>query len=203
MITAGVCLNHERAIGLRLPELRYDGLQDLKQRLAADPLRFISGDLEDFRRAGNPVRLAQLGAILAASDQPSWSPQQTALISWNGGGGVRANQTYWDDYRRHGRETGRGTFFVPTLPSIPACEAAITLDIHGPVCHLQTAPHTRLLLEHISDLLHAEPLLRQIMLAEIHEDQACLLLCDRHPSPLPDCPDLSTLFRQCQTETMP
>lgn len=203
MITGGVCLNLRQAVRLHRGELRYDDLHGLKQRLCQDPLNFVRGDLEDFRRAGNPVRLAQLGALLAASDHPGWSPEQTALIGWNGGGCTRANQTYWDDYRRHGRDTGRGTFFVPTLPSIPACEAAITLNIQGPVCYLQTAARTGLLQEHIDDLLHAEPSLRQILIAEIHEEQACLLLCDRQPQILPDCPDLLALFRQLQQETKP
>lgn len=131
MISGGVYLDLRHAVRLNHAEITYDGLGDLKRIITSDPKKFIPGDLEDFRRACDPVRLAQLGALLTASDLADWSPNQTALIGWNGCGCTQANQKYWDDYLQHGRETGRGTLFVPTLPSIPMCEAAITLKFRG------------------------------------------------------------------------
>ena len=203
MITAGVCLTLQQAVCLRRETLAYDGLGELKKLIVAAADRFVPGDLEDFRRACDMVRLAQLGAILAASDRCTWSPAGTALIGWNGCGCTPANQAYWDDYQQHGRETGRGMFFVPTLPSIPVCEAAITLHLQGPVCYIRTPPQTRKLQEHLDDLFSDDATIRQIMLAEIHVDHACLLLCDRQPGPLPDHNDLTAVFWQAKKDLTP
>ncbi|NLF93326.1 MAG: hypothetical protein GX564_05510 [Oligosphaeraceae bacterium] len=202
MITAAACLDCQKALLLHGPELGYNDLNELRKIITADLQPRITADLEDFRRAGNPVRLAQLGAILAASDCPEWSPADTACIGWNGESCTQANRTYWDDFLAHGRETGRGMFFVPTLPSIPACEAAITLKIHGPVWYFSTAADTGLLFAALEDLLQANPTLRQVLVAEIHASAACLLLWRPSGTPLPRCQTLKELFfhlRNCRS----
>ncbi len=199
MIIAGAYLNLQQALMLQQEPLHYNGLSELKKIITSDRQRFSSGDLEDFRRANDSVRLAQLGALLTASDSPDWSADGTACIGWNGCGCTQANKTYWDDYLAYGRETGRGTFFVPTLPSIPACEAAITLKIHGPVWYFSTPQNTQPLFATLEDLLASTPALRQVLIAEIYSETACLLLWQPGGSE-PDCQTLKDLFFQRKNE---
>jgi hypothetical protein len=194
MITAAAYLDCQKALLLHRPGLDYSDLSELKKIITTGLQPRIAADLEDFRRAGSAVRLAQLGAILVASDCPEWSSADTACIGWNGEGCAQANRTYWDDFLAHGRETGRGMFFVPTLPSIPACEAAITLKIHGPVWYFSTAADTRLLFAVLEDLFYGNPTLRQVLIAEINTDSACLLLWRPSGTPLPSCQTLKELF---------
>ncbi|MGI6354745.1 MAG: hypothetical protein GX937_02280 [Lentisphaerae bacterium] len=94
-------------------------------------------DLSDFRRAGPNVKRTILAAILAAIDcGTQWQPDATALLGWNGDGCAAENALFWQDYVTNGRTQGRGTLFVPTLCSIPLCEAAIALGIHGAAAYL-------------------------------------------------------------------
>ena len=159
-------------------EIPCPDLGALKQALAEDA-SLIQGDLSDFRRAADNVRLAQLGGLLCASALGNaWSPEETALIGLNGNGCARNNRLYWNDFIAHGRETGRASLFVPTLPSIPVCEAAIALGIHGPVRYLKTAtePQTAELLE---EMFASDAPLRQIMTVEVADDGANVRLLAR------------------------
>jgi len=194
MIVAGTFLDFQKALLLHRQGLEYNDLSELRKMLTAEPRSFVAGDLEDFRRAGTAVRLAQLGAILTASECPDWSAAESACIGWNGEGCTQANRTYWDDFLEHGRETARGTFFVPTLPSIPACEAAITLKIHGPVWYLSTAADTRMLFAALEDLLEGSPAIRQVLLVEVYSRAACLLLWRPSRASLPGFTTLQELF---------
>ena len=54
------------------------------------------------------------------------------------------DSAYWKDYIAHGRRRGRGTLFVDTLASIPLCEVAIALQLHGPAGYLQGKSHDEL-----------------------------------------------------------
>ena len=152
----------------------FTSLPELRQTICDSP-DFMQGDLADFRRAADNVRLAQLGTILCASALPDWSPEGTALIGLNGDGCAHNNRLFWDDFTTHGRESGRATLFVPTLPSIPVCEAAITLGIHGPVRYLKTEADTQTD-ELLADMFASDVLLRQIMTAEITIDKAIVNL---------------------------
>ena len=198
MIVAGTFLDFQKALLLHRQCLEYSDLSELKRMITAAPSSFVAGDLEDFRRAGNAVRLAQLGAILTASECPDWSAADTACIGWNGAGCTQANRTYWDDFLEHGRETARGTLFVPTLPSIPACEVAITLKIHGPVWYFSTESDTRMLFAALEDLLEGNPAIRQVLIAEIYAEAACLLLWRPSITPLPTFSTLKELFFHLQ-----
>ena len=152
----------------------FASLPELRQAICNSP-DCVQGDLADFRRAADNVRLAQLGALLCASALLQWNPEGTALIGLNGGGCAHNNRLFWDDFTTHGRETGRATLFVPTLPSIPVCEAAITLSIHGPVRYLKTESDAQTI-ELLADMFASDPLLRQIMTAEITIDKAIVNL---------------------------
>ncbi|NLF61019.1 MAG: hypothetical protein GX574_07675 [Lentisphaerae bacterium] len=114
----------------------FTDLSDLRDQITSRP-ECPSCDLSDFRRAGPNVKRAILVAILAAIDcGPQWRPDATALLGWNGEGCAAENALFWQDYVANGRTQGRGALFVPTLCSIPLCEAAITLGIHGPAAYL-------------------------------------------------------------------
>ena len=145
--------------------LPFASLPELRQAICDSP-DCVQGDLADFRRAADNVRLAQLGTLLCASAVSDWTPEGTALIGLNGGGCAHNNRLFWDDFTTHGRESGRATLFVPTLPSIPVCEAAITLSIHGPVRYLKTESDAQTN-ELLADMFATDSLLRQIMTVEI------------------------------------
>lgn len=95
-------------------------------------------DFSDYRRASPQTRYAMLAVASAADgDMSRW-----AVIGWNGAGCGAENRAYWDDYVRAGRETARASLFVPTLPSIPACEAAIAIGARGECCYYRTDEDT-------------------------------------------------------------
>ncbi len=145
--------------------LSFSHLSELKDTICAE-FPHIQADLTDFRRAADNVRLAQLGCILCAATTSDWSPVGTALIGLNGDGSAHNDRLFWNDFVAHGRDCGRASLFVPTLPSIPVCEAAITLGIQGPVRYLMTesAEQTE---EQLSDMFASDNTLRQIMTVEI------------------------------------
>ena len=91
----------------------------------------------DFRRASLTVKHAILAAAkLKERLGAGWRPEQITLLG-TGGDGVRfSNPAYWQDYVSHGSRRGRGTLFVDTLASIPLCEVAIALQLHGPAGYL-------------------------------------------------------------------
>lgn len=193
MIIAGAYITENQAVTLSQKSFHFDGLSEMKTLIQSAPEQFVTADLENFRRAGTAVRLAQLSSILAVSDIPTWNSTDTACLGWNGAGCSLANQAYWDDYLAHGRETGRGTLFVPTLPSIPICEAAIALHIHGPTWHCKTAAYTQLLFDVLEDL-HAEtPEIKQALICEVNDHHACALLW-KPGEKEPACQNLTELF---------
>ncbi|MCQ2396119.1 MAG: hypothetical protein MJ106_00265 [Lentisphaeria bacterium] len=91
----------------------------------------------DFRRAGLATRHAMLAAAKCAAEAgANWQSDEITVIGIEGDGCKYSNAAYWQDYVVHGRNRGRGTLFVDTLSSIPACEAAIALQLHGPAGYL-------------------------------------------------------------------
>ena len=91
----------------------------------------------DFRRAS----LAVKHAILAAAKLKErvgnvWRPEEITIIGSGGDGTRYSNPAYWQDYITHGSRRGRGTLFVDTLASIPLCEVAIALQLHGAAGYL-------------------------------------------------------------------
>ena len=155
----------------------FENLVDLKQKITDVP-EFVQGDLADFRRAADTVRLSQLAALLCASSVPNWSAENTALIGFNGDGCKHNNKAYWEDVVAHNYDNGRATLFVPTLPSIPVCETAITLGIKGPVRYLRTQSEEDVQ-RHLHNIFAFDASLKQIMTAEITQDTAVVRLYKR------------------------
>ena len=156
--TATIDLDSSTAtMSSREQPIAFESLQQLKQ-LMTDSSDFIQGDLADFRRAADNVRLAQLATILCASNLgDKWSSEGTALIGINGDGCALNNRLFWDDFISHGHDNGRASLFVPTLPSIPVCEAVRYI----------AAESAALLEEAISDMFATDSTLRQIMTVEL------------------------------------
>ena len=71
--------------------LPFASLPELRQAICDSP-DCVQGDLADFRRAADNVRLAQLGTLLCASAVSDWTPEGTALIGLNGGGCAHNNR---------------------------------------------------------------------------------------------------------------
>ena len=158
--------------------LPFADLGELRQAMAEDAA-LLQGDLADFRRAADNVRLAQLGSLLCASAlADAWSPEATAIIGLNGDGCAHNNRLFWDDFNAHGRDTGRASLFVPTLPSIPVCEAAIALGVHGAVRYLKTADKAQTC-ELLEEMFASDSQLRQIMTIEISASGAAIRLLGR------------------------
>lgn len=160
-------------------------------RLILAELPFIpKGDMDDFGRGSIAVRYAMLAAILTAGDSAEGIPEGTGIIGWNGRGCVKENLRYWQDYTGNGKIAGRGGLFVATLPTIPYCEAAITLNCHGPSGYFHTEADTAKLFELVSNRDKGH-----YIVGEITENSACmLLLSGKGVNTLPPQPDLETLF---------
>jgi len=168
----------------------FPDLKALRDHL--ETLDFIpAGDTGDFGRGGPAVRRLILAALLTAGDYGSVPPESTGIIGWNGDGCAAENRRFWDDYSGSGRESGRGGLFVATLPTIPFCEAAITLGCHGPCAYLRTADSTGVLRETLDAFPRG-----MYLVGETGAGSVCLLLVDSaaETADLPDLPDLRSLF---------
>lgn len=150
-----------------------NALSTERDRLVGQGL-FTLEDSADFRRAGLAVKHAILAAAKCAQVAgTAWNPNEVTILGHDGDACLFSNPAYWQDYTAHGRNRGRGTLFVDTLSSIPICEAAIALRLHGPAGYLHGLPpellrhtcHTPLLLEISATQAHAEAKLLKMMMA--------------------------------------
>ena len=137
MIETGMAVVSETRIVMRNRNLvlEADNPAGLISALTALPGIPAAG-LQDFRRGCGKVKAAMLGAIAALYDAGLAPSSRLALIGSGSDGSRTENLAYWQDYTEHGRDGGRGQFFVGTLPTTPLCEAAIALSLHGPAFYL-------------------------------------------------------------------
>lgn len=148
------------------------------------------GDLDDFGRGSIAVRYSVLAALFAAGDAGGDLPVDTTVVGWNGRGCTVENLRYWQDFTDNQKAGGRGSLFVATLPTIPYCEAAITLGLHGPSLYLQTEPRTSALFS----ILASRPT-GCCLAGEIKDDSACFFLLDNTPGgTVPEADTLEALF---------
>ena len=132
-------------------------------------------DFSDYRRASQQTRYAMLAvASVASAGMSDW-----AVIGWNGAGCAAENRAYWDDYVAAGRESARGSLFVPTLPSIPACEAAIAIGAHAESGYYRTAPDTGEIADIIEDMMQSSPWIAGVIVVESHVDGAAAIAVPR------------------------
>lgn len=107
----------------------------LKRLLAAEAMQ--EADWADFRRAGDQEKLSILAAVGTMLDVGrDRMDAATGILGWNGAGCGVADARFWRDYRDNDG-LGRGGLFVGTLHSIPLCEAAIALGVHGASSYLR------------------------------------------------------------------
>ena len=159
---------------------------ELRHHLAELP--FIpAGDWSDFGRGSHAVRYLMLGAVLTAGDSGEPLPEDTAVFGWNGDGCTAENLHFWQDYVRNGRVNGRGSLFVATLPTIPYCEAAITLGCRGGTAYFQTERSTAALLR----LLSGRPAGR-CLIGEVTENSVCMFLLETGGA-MPELPEAESL----------
>ena len=188
-ILAGSWIDEQRAVHLlkRRETLGpFADLNELRHHLAGLP-SIPACDWSDFGRGSQAVRYLMLGAVLTAGDFGETLPQETGVLGWNGDGCTAENLHFWEDYVLHGREAGRGGLFVATLPTIPFCEAAITLGCHGPSAYFRTENSTRILFQ----LLAGRPA-GKYLTGEVRDNSVCMLLLETGGM-LPDVPDFPTL----------
>lgn len=132
-------------------------------------------DFADYRRASSQVRCVMLAvASVSRGDMSRW-----AVIGWNGAGCSQENRVYWDDYVAAGRESARASLFVPTLPSISVCEAAIAVGAHGECCYYRTAADTGLLAEIVEDMFSASRCLDGVVVVESRPGAAVAIALKR------------------------
>ena len=182
-----------RTLGRRAGFGPYPDLNTARKELLALP-GVPQSDLADFGRGGTAVRRVMLTALLAAWDAGGKLPENTGVFGWNGDGCTAENLAYWRDYVGCGRTAGRGSLFVATLPTIPYCEAAITLRCRGPVAYLRTGEDTALLW---SALAAAPP--GTYLCGELARDTVCVLAAEnRGGDPPPACRTLAELFAELE-----
>lgn len=168
---------------------KFDSWNALRLQLLKEPA-LPELDWEDFGRGADSVRQIMLCAALTALDAPETPWSRCAVIGWNGDGCGAENQRYFDDYLASGRSGGRGSLFVPTLPSIPFCEAAIMLKCHGCGGYFATAASTAALAGILPEGI--------FLLGSITEAYSALMLWENEDQngALPEAADLKMLFEK-------
>jgi hypothetical protein len=114
-----------------------DGIAGLYQEIKGSET-IPSVRFDNFRRAGEKARLAVLGSHLAFADAGLSHGGNVAVLGWGGEESISENREYFTDYAVNGRFLGRSQLFVGTLPTTPLCEAAICLNLHGPVFYFHS-----------------------------------------------------------------
>ncbi len=171
-----------------------DGIAGIYREIASSKI-IPRMRLDNFRRAGEKARLAMLGSLLAFADAGSPFADNTAVIGWGGEESVSENRAYFTDYAVNGRLLGRGQLFIGTLPSTPLCEAAICLNLHGPVFYFQSDCGLDSVLAEAESLLSAKPAGQALLLGISCGALLALLL-----EPAGDVHDFS---QSPQTDDMP
>ncbi len=181
-------------LGRKLRFAGVDGERELRDEILSLP-DCPEADLGDFGRGAPPVRRMMLAALLCAWDHGETIPADTGVIGWNGSGCAAEDRRFWRDYVDCGKEAGRGGLFVPTLPTIPYDEAAISLGCHGPSFYLRTPASTAELWNILSGCPEG-----LYIVGELSADSACAMLTDNRETPaeLPDRPTLTELFRELE-----
>jgi hypothetical protein len=114
-----------------------DGIAGIhREIIAAKTIPLMRFD--NFRRAGEKARLAMLGSALAFADAGASDGGNVAVIGWGGEESTIENRTYFTDYAVNGRFLSRSQLFIGTLPTTPLCEAAICLNLHGPIFYFHS-----------------------------------------------------------------
>ena len=150
---------------------------------------------DNFRRAGEKARLAVIGATLAFYDAGLSPGGNIAVIGLGGEESIMENRTYFNDYAVNGRFLARSQLFIGTLPTTPLCEAAICLNLHGPVFYFQAEGGLGSVLAEAESLLSSQST-SQALLLGISCGTLLALLLDKSE-------DVHDFSQSLQMEDMP
>lgn len=169
--------NHAVTMNRGLSFESKNGLAGIYQEIANSEiiplLRF-----DNFRRAGEKARLAVLGSQLAFADAGLSAGGNIAVIGWGGEESTMENRAYFNDYAVNGRFLGRSQLFIGTLPTTPLCEAAICLNLHGPVFYFHSDGGIASVLAEAESLLSSQSP-RDALLLGIRDGTLLALLLSR------------------------
>ena len=119
-------------------EGRHDGLRALYQVLCSDGT--IHARFKNFGRFDADCRRICLAVALVLQDSGivcgDGARHDVGILVSSADGAQQANRAYFQDYVAEGRTLGRANFFIYTLPTSPAAEAAIHFGLTGPLLYL-------------------------------------------------------------------
>lgn len=127
---------------------------ELKEKLSDSSWQ--SGNWSDFRRFSPHAKLFALCVGLALRDSGiDFMPKQTVGVLTADDFEHESDQTaYFEDYVEGGRELGRSSLFVHTLPTSAAVDASICLGLRGPLLYIRDERNVwKELLNTASDLI--------------------------------------------------
>ena len=186
--------NHALMMNKALSFESKDGVAGIYREITGSekipPTRF-----DNFRRAGEKARLAVIGSLLAFADAGLSPGGNIAVIGWGGEESIMENRAYFTDYAVNGRFLSRSQLFIGTLPTTPICEAAICLNLHGPVFYFHSDGGLGTVLAEAESLTSAGSA-TQVLLLGIKCDTALALLLEMTE----DAHDFS---HSLQTDDMP
>jgi len=119
--------------------------------------------MDDFRRGDYKMRAYLLNIIASHQDAGLDTVEKTSVIDFGRCGCHEENVRYFQDYHAHERHRGSGHLFVGTLPTTPVCEAAISLNLHGPVYYLNAMNRFDVLWNEIEMLLECMQMQRVVV----------------------------------------
>jgi hypothetical protein len=174
--TALVNSNHALMMNKDLSFESKDGVAGIYREVASSeispPMRF-----DNFRRAGEKARLAVIASLLAFADSGLSLGGNIAIIGWGGEESIMENRAYFTDYAVNGRFLSRSQLFIGTLPTTPICEAAICLNLHGPVFYFHSDGGLGSVLAEAESLLSTRSATQALLLG-IKSGTALALLLD-------------------------
>lgn len=116
----------------------FETLAGLRDELLATGA--LSSPIRRFAKLDGACRMACLVAALTFHDAGCEEvARDVAVLVTNEAGCLGTNRAFYEDYLGHERRSGRGSLFVPTLPSIPASEVSMHFKLVGPTAWLGSA----------------------------------------------------------------
>jgi hypothetical protein len=167
--------NHALTMNRGLSFESKDGIAGIHREIISSKIVHLER-FDNFRRAGEKARLAMLGSVLAFADAGLEAGGNTAVIGWGGEESITENREYFTDYAVNGRFLGRSQLFIGTLPTTSLCEAAICLNLHGPVFYFHSDGTLNSVLAEAESLLSGMELKHALLLGISCDSLLALLL---------------------------
>ena len=101
--------------------------------LIGRPVKYFPRMTVEAQRCVCAAGLALRGARWREDSQE----MEIGVVAAGYGGCLEADREYFGDYVTSGRQLGRASLFVYTLPTSAACAVSLSLGLTGPVLHVQ------------------------------------------------------------------